>query len=94
MLVIRRRAGESVLIGHDVEVVVLESGSRGVKLGIKAPPEVRILRKEILLAEEQNRAAVLELAGRRLEDVLRELCRQSQVENSLKIPASSPISEV
>lgn len=57
MLVIRRRPGESVLIGDGVEVVVIESTSTRVKLGINAPSEVAILRKEIQLAARQNVAA-------------------------------------
>jgi carbon storage regulator CsrA len=35
MLVISRRAGESILIGEDVEIQVLETGSGRVKLGIR-----------------------------------------------------------
>jgi carbon storage regulator len=59
MLVVRRRAGESVLIGDDVEVVVLEAGQNRVKLGIMAPREVLIFRKELELTREQNRAAAV-----------------------------------
>ncbi len=57
MLVIRRRAGESILIGGNIEVRLLEiSGGRAI-LGLSAPPEVLILRREIHLAREQNQAA-------------------------------------
>jgi carbon storage regulator len=54
MLVIRRRAGESVLIGDDVEIEILASTQSCVKLGIRAPQSVPILRKEIRLTHEQN----------------------------------------
>ncbi len=57
MLVIRRRAGESFVIGGNVEVEILDVGSTQVKLGIRAPREVSVLRKEVLLAAQQNRAA-------------------------------------
>jgi carbon storage regulator len=57
MLVVRRRQGESVLIGDDVEVVVLEAGANRVKLGILAPREVLVFRKELELTREQNRVA-------------------------------------
>ncbi len=57
MLVIRRRAGESVLIGEDVEITVIECSATRVKLGIAAPAAVAILRKEIQLAASQNVAA-------------------------------------
>jgi carbon storage regulator len=57
MLIIRRRAGESLMIGPDVEVEILEIGASNIKLGIRAPKEVAVLRKEIQLTREQNRAA-------------------------------------
>ena len=54
MLVVRRRQGESVLIGDDIEVVILEAGANRVKLGILAPREVLVFRKELELTREQN----------------------------------------
>jgi carbon storage regulator len=61
MLVISRRAGESVLIGEDVEIQVLETGSGRVKLGINAPRAVPVLRNEVRLTRDQNRAAAREI---------------------------------
>jgi carbon storage regulator len=57
VLVIRRRAGESVLIGDGVEVEVLEIAGNQVKIGISAPRDVLILRREIRLTAEQNELA-------------------------------------
>ena len=57
MLVIRRRPGESLFIGDDVEVSILEISGSQVKLGIRAPQEVLVLRAEIRITAEQNRAA-------------------------------------
>ena len=57
MLVIRRRPGEIVLIGEQVEIEVLEATPSQVKLGIRAPRSVTVLRKEIHLTREQNRQA-------------------------------------
>lgn len=61
MLILRRRAGESLLIGDDVEIEVLETGSWGVKVGIRAPREVSILRKELHMTLQANRAAAREV---------------------------------
>lgn len=47
MLVLGRRKGESILIGPDIELTVLEIGAEGIKLGITAPRDVTILRKEL-----------------------------------------------
>ena len=54
MLVISRRAGESLLIGDGIEVRVLEISAARVKLGIVAPSEVTVLRDEVLLARQSN----------------------------------------
>jgi carbon storage regulator len=54
MLVMRRRAGEGFLVGDDIEIEILEVGPTRVKLGIVAPPECSILRKEVILTREQN----------------------------------------
>jgi carbon storage regulator len=57
MLVLRRRVGESILIGDDVEIEFLELNSQAVKIGIRAPRNVTILRKELFLTKRQNQAA-------------------------------------
>lgn len=57
MLVLRRRAGESLMIGDNVEVEFLEINSQSVKIGIKAPKEISILRKELQVVQAQNRSA-------------------------------------
>jgi carbon storage regulator len=57
MLILRRRAGESLLIGDEVEIEVLDTGSWGVKVGIRAPKGITILRKELRMVREANCAA-------------------------------------
>ncbi|MFM2123945.1 MAG: hypothetical protein RL328_396 [Acidobacteriota bacterium] len=57
MLVIRRRIGESLLIGEGIEVQILEASGSQVKLGIRAPRTVGVVRKEIKVVGEQNQAA-------------------------------------
>lgn len=54
---IRRRPGESVFVGENVEVQVLEIAGNRVKLGISAPRDVLVLRGELKLTEEFNREA-------------------------------------
>lgn len=53
MLVITRKKGESILIGDDIEISISKIEDGGVKLAIKAPKEMTILRKE-LFEEVQN----------------------------------------
>ena len=57
MLVLRRKAGESVLIGDDIEIELLDVNSQCAKIGIRAPRSTTILRKELKLTEDQNRMA-------------------------------------
>ncbi|MCL6577622.1 carbon storage regulator CsrA [Kyrpidia sp.] len=58
MLVLSRRAGEAILIGEDVRIVVLETRGDVVRLGIEAPRGVSILREEIFMQIlEENRSA-------------------------------------
>ena len=73
MLVIRRRAGESVLIGVDVEIQVTEIGPTRVKLCITAPKEVVVMRKEVKLTREENVAAGRELPAGRLIEIAAQL---------------------
>jgi carbon storage regulator len=56
MLVLTRRQGEAIVIGQGIKVVVVSLGPNRVKLGIEAPPEVRIDREEIhnRLTQEQH----------------------------------------
>ena len=48
MLVLSRKVGERIIINDDIEVVVLGVRGNRVKLGFKAPNDVRILRQEII----------------------------------------------
>ena len=60
MLVFTRRRDEAIMIGEGVEVRVLRVGKDGVRLGIVAPPEVRVHRREIYdQIREANQSAVV-----------------------------------
>ena len=59
MLVLTRKKKQSVMLGDDLEVQILEVGRDHVKIGIIAPHSVRILRKEIYQdIRTMNEAAV------------------------------------
>ena len=61
MLALARKSNESIMLGNDIEITVLEIKGDQVKLGIKAPKSVPIYRKEIYLQiQEENRQAVRE----------------------------------
>lgn len=58
MLVLSRRAGESVVLGDDITVTVLEVRGDVVRIGIDAPRSLKVHRAELLAQlEESNRQA-------------------------------------
>lgn len=58
MLVLSRRVGESVVIGNDVVVTVLEVRGDIIRIGVEAPREVPVHRSEVFEAiEAANKAA-------------------------------------
>lgn len=58
MLVLSRRAGESVVLGEDITVTILEVRGDVVRVGIDAPRSLKVHRAELLLQlEESNRQA-------------------------------------
>lgn len=66
MLVLTRKVHQSIVIGDEVEVVVLEVRGEQVRLGIKAPKTVSVHRKEIY---EQIHEENVEASQVRPEDV-------------------------
>ena len=57
MLILTRRAGETILIGNDVEVTVLEVKASQVRIGVKAPPNVIVDREEVAVRKAAQSAA-------------------------------------
>lgn len=58
MLVLTRKPGQTIRVGDDVEIVVVEVRGDQVRLGIRAPRDVSIVRGEILEEiQRENRAA-------------------------------------
>ncbi len=59
MLALSRKNNESIMIGNDIEVTILDIRNDQVKIGIRAPKDVGIYRKEIYLQiQEENKQAV------------------------------------
>jgi len=73
MLVLRRRAGESVMIGDDIEVELLAITPQGAKIGIRARKETVVLRKELKITQDQNAQAASDLSLKDLEQAVKKL---------------------
>ena len=63
MLILPRRTGESVVIGEDIRISVISIEGNRVRLAISAPPEVSILRSELLDAKLANQDSAVEEAA-------------------------------
>lgn len=58
MLALSRKQNESIMLGSDIEITILEMKGEQVKIGINAPKSVPIYRKEIYLQiQESNKEA-------------------------------------
>jgi carbon storage regulator len=53
VLVLGRRVGEGIMIGHDIKVTVLVVAGDKVRIGIDAPPNVQVHREEVYLEIQQ-----------------------------------------
>lgn len=79
MLVLGRKKGESLRIGEEIEITILEVSGDTVKMGITAPKQVSVLRKELYNAvADTNRDAL------KTDISLQEL--KQQIKNIKKMP--------
>jgi carbon storage regulator len=63
VLILRRRVGEKILVGGSVEIEIVEISKSRVKLGVRAPAHVPVVRKEMATVAGENRAALGLVAG-------------------------------
>ena len=58
MLALSRKKGEALMINNNIEITILEVRGEQVKIGIQAPKDVPIYRKEVYLQiQEENKAS-------------------------------------
>ncbi len=58
MLVLTRKSNQSIMIGDDIEVSVLSIMGEKVRIGIQAPRDVPVFRREVYLEIQQERRSV------------------------------------
>lgn len=74
MLALSRKLGETIVIGDDIEITVLDIQRDQIKLGIKAPRAVPIHRKEIYLQIQQENQEAMKASGdaaKKLKDFMK-----------------------
>jgi carbon storage regulator len=63
MLVLTRKSNQSIMIGDDIEVSVLSIMGEKVRIGIQAPRDIPVFRKEVYLEIQQERNGAVEGAA-------------------------------
>ena len=63
MLALSRKKGEAIVINNNIEITILEIKGEQVKLGISAPKEVPVYRKEVYTQIEDANKAAMEQAN-------------------------------
>jgi len=71
MLVLERKIKESLMIGDDIKITILEVQGNSVKIGIEAPKNVLIYREEIFEAIKQENIAASGVKQDKLEKLLK-----------------------
>ncbi len=66
MLALSRRKGEALMLNNNIEITILDIRGDQVKIGISAPKDVSIYRKEVYLEIQKENEAAFSLDG--LED--------------------------
>jgi carbon storage regulator len=74
MLVLTRKSNQSIMIGDDIEVSVLSIMGEKVRIGIQAPRDIPVFRKEVYLEiQQENGAAAGASARAEVDDALKRL---------------------
>jgi carbon storage regulator len=73
MLVLTRKSNQSFMIGDDIEVAVLSIRGEKVRIGIQAPREIPVFRKEVYLEIQQENVAARASARVEVDDALKRL---------------------
>jgi carbon storage regulator len=63
MLVLTRKSNQSIMIGDDIEVSVLSIMGEKVRIGIQAPRDIPVFRKEVYLEIQQERNGAVAAAS-------------------------------
>ena len=69
MLVLTRRKGQSIVLGDDIEISIVEVSGDSVRLGIEAPREVSVYRREIYDAIRAENIAAARAAGKMKQQI-------------------------
>ncbi len=75
MLILSRKINESIVVGEVIEVKILEVAGERVKIGISAPRDVSIVRRELLDQVQAENVAAASQEASQISDLARQLRR-------------------
>ena len=75
MLVLTRKTNQSIMIGDDVEVTVLAVAKDKIRIGITAPREISVFRKEVYLSMKGETSEGAENASEKVSGALDDLAK-------------------
>ncbi len=73
MLIITRKPGDAFIINENIEVTILDVQNDKVRVGINAPRDVQILRKELYETEKTNMEAVQSINFSKFKELKNEI---------------------
>ncbi|MCA9733248.1 MAG: carbon storage regulator CsrA [Deferribacteres bacterium] len=82
MLVLTRRLGETIVIGDDITIKIVDIHGKQIRIGIEAPKEVSVYRGEIyerIMNENKAAAEAANSQNQTIADNMRELLRQKSI---------------
>ena len=68
MLILSRKIGESIIIGGETEVTILELSGDKVRVGVNAPKNISVLRSELKKTEEEDKSAAASVSPVKLAE--------------------------
>ena len=89
MLVLTRKSNQSIMIGDDIEVSVLSIMGEKVRIGIQAPRDIPVFRKEVYLEIQQENVAAGASARAEVDDALKRLSTNRSAERELSRAGST-----
>ena len=70
MLILTRKSGQSITIGNNIQITILEINPKAIRVGIQAPKDIPIYRDEIYAKiQEQNRLAAETVVDAKLTEL-------------------------
>lgn len=71
MLILSRKKDESILIGDQIKITIIDVQKNGIRIGIEAPAEYTILREELVLEIQDENKKAKEIHIRDLSELSR-----------------------